>query len=360
MWRHVFIHNGGTYFLTDLTVYADGMIDCWGPVTVDELAGKLASGWVATEFEEGGRASVHGTATWRFTEARSWVTPEMLLGEIRDDIERLNKRPDSIRRTGVALEAFRREPTEARRAALLAAYLEIPEHRRRAALGDMDAKDIPLKTLSYGVGARLHGDDGPVITEEMHQRALDYFAERERAGIARSTEVKPDGADYDISTLAVHPKLHVAPWPDPPGTSALRNEYPAAITVGGHSYPTVTHAYWALSTGDATHRAIIAAAATPLKAQKAGADSPRREGWSQARTAVMAALLRAKFTQHPHLAEILCGTGAAVITYDQYDSAFWSYGRNWMGRLLELVRAELAAERFGLTAHGDDPLTDEI
>jgi hypothetical protein len=29
-WRNAFIHSGGTYFLTDLQIYADGMVDCWG------------------------------------------------------------------------------------------------------------------------------------------------------------------------------------------------------------------------------------------------------------------------------------------------------------------------------------------
>jgi hypothetical protein len=30
--RHVLIKNGGIYFLTELKVYADSMIDCWGLV----------------------------------------------------------------------------------------------------------------------------------------------------------------------------------------------------------------------------------------------------------------------------------------------------------------------------------------
>ena len=42
--------NGGTYFLTDLKVYADGMIDCWGLVDFTTFRQKVASGWVATTF----------------------------------------------------------------------------------------------------------------------------------------------------------------------------------------------------------------------------------------------------------------------------------------------------------------------
>ena len=51
-WRHAFIRNGGTYFLTDLLIYADGMVDCWGLETLEGFAGKLASGWVATDLPE--------------------------------------------------------------------------------------------------------------------------------------------------------------------------------------------------------------------------------------------------------------------------------------------------------------------
>lgn len=34
-WRHIFIKNGSWYYLTTLTVYADGLIDCEGFYTFD-------------------------------------------------------------------------------------------------------------------------------------------------------------------------------------------------------------------------------------------------------------------------------------------------------------------------------------
>ncbi|MFE5676735.1 NADAR domain-containing protein [Streptomyces erythrochromogenes] len=63
----------------------------------------------------------------------------------------------------------------------------------------------------------------------------------------------------------------------------------------------------------------------------------------------MARLLRAKYEQHPDLAAILLATGDATLLYDDADSGFWGdnggRGRNWTGRLLELVRAELLARQ---------------
>jgi predicted NAD-dependent protein-ADP-ribosyltransferase YbiA (DUF1768 family) len=66
----------------------------------------------------------------------------------------------------------------------------------------------------------------------------------------------------------------------------------------------------------------------------------------------MASLLRAKFDQHPGLAETLLTTGDGRIRYTGLDSSYWiskgDGGRNWIGRLLEVIRSELAAHRAGI------------
>lgn len=41
--RFVFVKNLG-YYLTEIKIYADGMIDCWGLMDIDELKEKLDSG----------------------------------------------------------------------------------------------------------------------------------------------------------------------------------------------------------------------------------------------------------------------------------------------------------------------------
>lgn len=64
----------------------------------------------------------------------------------------------------------------------------------------------------------------------------------------------------------------------------------------------------------------------------------------------MAGLLRAKFAQHPDLAAVLLGTGPTRLIYTEAGSVFWGqgglHGRNWMGRLLELVCSELTAAQI--------------
>ncbi|MEU5438758.1 NADAR family protein [Streptomyces sp. NPDC020719] len=116
--------------------------------------------------------------------------------------------------------------------------------------------------------------------------------------------------------------------------------------------PSVAHAYWALSVAHSEARAAIVEADTGSAARKLAAGAPRRKGWEQARTAVMTDLLRGKYDQHPDLAKILLATDDATVIYDDANSAFWGdnggRGRNWTGRLLELIRSELQARRAGL------------
>ncbi|MDT9696188.1 hypothetical protein [Streptomyces sp. P17] len=105
------------------------------------------------------------------------------------------------------------------------------------------------------------------------------------------------------------------------------------MTGGGalHSEP--------LSAEDPADRDRIRAAATAAEAQE--------QGGSVARLGVMGGLLRAEFGRHPGLAGVLLSTGDARISYTGFsESPYWTdgrdgRGRNWVGRLLELVRSEL-------------------
>lgn len=339
----------GRAILTDLEVYADGSIFCWEWVDVAGLKDKLRSGWVATSFETGARASVHHLASWRFAEPRSWITPDQLLGEVADEIDKLNGRPDSTGRCLQSLDRYLQTRSEPDRVALRAAYEAIPEHLRRYALGDMDCKDWPLRVLSTGIGGRMP-PVGDLVTEEMHQQALDYFASRQRERDQAQQRTYPDGPEGAYSAT-VHLNQVFSPrgWPADPGNLALRNEYPAPVIIDAISYSTVVHAYWALAAADPAASEQIRAADRPYDAEKLAEQTAIRTDWPVIRTAVMARLLRAKFAQHPQLAETLLGTGDGRIEYTSFGSRYWNayrgQGRNWMGRLLELIRSEIAAQR---------------
>ncbi|MEU1182013.1 NADAR family protein [Streptomyces sp. NPDC005820] len=360
-WTHVWRRVQGTdrYYVDDLFVYADGAVGCSELADMAGLERMLDSGRIAVRdpaappFEEPGNR-------WR-ARCPEPLTPENFLLEVADVMAELAGRPTTSERCRDTIEVFRAEPTEAHRELLREAYLAIPPHRRVYFLGDMDHQDRPVKILLTALGEQVDGD-GPVATDELHRWALDYFTrgdegverEKERRAVRYADDPATAGRPAVVLHETVFPKGHPAKL----GLFALYNDFPVPLRYAGDTYASVLHGYWALSTAHEADRLAVRDAPTPAEAQERGGRAVRREDWPKIRLAVMAGLLRAKFTQHPGPAEVLLGTGDATIVYTGFsESPYWrdtraEGGRNWAGRLLELVRAELGAERVSWPTAG--------
>ncbi|WP_405678011.1 NADAR family protein [Streptomyces sp. NBC_00048] len=338
-----------------LFVYADGRITL-GQYAATDLAGlaeQLASGKTALDRPDA-REWPAEPSKWesRSPEPR---TDESFLLEVADEIARLAGRPSAGDRLWEAIRCYQRETTEANRSLLRAAYLAVPAHLRVYVLGDMDRQDRPLRILVTDLGQSVDGD-GPVVTEAMHRDARAYFTDRDRdvalAEEQQAVRYADDPAGAPQPPVVLYETTYPRGWPDELGDFALRNDYDAPFTYEGETYPTVAHGYWARSAAGRDDHDRVRAAVTAREAQETGGRAARREDWSGARLAVMAGLLRAKFDQHPRLAQVLLATGEAPIVYTGISEApFWRDegprgGRNWTGRLLELVRSELRAERY--------------
>ncbi|MFG2671501.1 NADAR domain-containing protein [Streptomyces sp. NPDC048445] len=353
-WSHIWRRYlpDGEYYLDDLIVFADGTITCGERTDLAGLEKLLATGRLAVS---------NSTTPVLPDEPSKWasrrgepLTPEGFLLEVADRIEALNQRPTADERCWDAIRRFQQEPTESGRALLRAAYLAVPPHLRIYVLGDMDRQDRPLRILLTDIGEAVDGD-GPVVTAERHRDALDYFnrgdqgvrSEQERQAVLHADD--PSGPGRAV--LTSHETVYPRGWPEQPGLFMLRNEFPAQITFAGESYASVLHGYWALSAADASDSAAIRDAASGREAHERGGRAAHRTDWPDVRLAVMAGLLRAKFTKHPGPAQVLLSTGDARISYTGLsDSPFWrddsdGRGRNWMGRLLELTRSELVAQQ---------------
>lgn len=144
----VFIHSGD-YFLTELRVYQDGVIDCWQRVTLTGLRHKIEEGWVVTKIPEDAKVHVHHLASFNVTNVRIDVEEEELLKEVADAIEDLNGRQRSSDRCVEAWKAYRETPSEANKLRLKQTYEAVPQHLRRY-LGDQDVKDHPIRMVLYG------------------------------------------------------------------------------------------------------------------------------------------------------------------------------------------------------------------
>ena len=360
-WRHVFIKNG-PYHLADLKVYADGLIDCWGLVDIDGFREKVREGWVATSLAEHGNANAFQLARWRFEDPQC-ISADQLISEVEDTIAELQGVSTSTERFHVVLEAYLTDPSEDKRMALREAYHAIPDHMRMFVLGDQDWADYPVKVLIGEIGEPLMTRFPPFeerpISEEDRQNAMSYFATRNsdlEAWRDRTNEGDPDGpAPEDIPPSIGEGGTRFAKgggWVDMEGDGYLSNDIPTPVVVDGVEFPSVTHAYWSLSTDDPTAAEEIRLAPRASDAKDLGVEARRKGGWPDIRLAVMTDLVRAKFEQHPDLAARLIATGDARISGAYSMSGrYWeggARGRNWLGRILELVRSELRLRRTDL------------
>src|SRR2546425_394844 len=83
------IHNG-SYFLTELQVFADGLINCWEMVDLPMFKEKLRRGWVVTSIPDGSELSIHGIGSVAVTSV-AWVhTPKSLVKFVQDIVKTLN------------------------------------------------------------------------------------------------------------------------------------------------------------------------------------------------------------------------------------------------------------------------------
>ena len=247
------------------------------------------------------------------------VADEEFVREVADQIERLNGRPTSRELCRDAAEAFAEEPSHERWLVMQEAYLRVPAHLRPYVLSDLDVKDQPIRVLLTPLGGSTA--EGVTVTEKVQAQAIEYFCER-RADRTRWEAHKEREFHEFTGTPTVIEKVFVRDeyWPQPPAPEVLHNNFPRQIVVDGQPYPTVTAAFHAL--------------------QRPGAGP-------DANLALMAAALRAKYTQHKDLTKALLATDGRIEYANGIDGFWTSYrgGRNWIGRLLELVRAELRARR---------------
>jgi ribA/ribD-fused uncharacterized protein len=138
---------------------------------------------------------------------------------------------------------------------------------------------------------------------------------------------------------------------------ALSNLYRRELVFEGQVFPTSEHAYQAGKARKPEVRQWLMAAPTPALLAMAAHGlyywdiSP---GWSSLKFDRMRAVLRAKFGQHPDLAELLLSTGNARLvesaTVDSKVNRVWGevkgVGQNMLGIILMEVREELRTQQI--------------
>ena len=129
------------------------------------------------------------------------------------------------------------------------------------------------------------------------------------------------------------------------------NFSPHWIELDGQSWPTTEHYFQAQKFVGTPHEEAIRLAKTPKQAAQMGRDRkrPLRADWEQVKDDVMRRAVKAKFSQHPEIREVLLGTGDAEIIENAPGDYYWGCGsrgtgKNMLGIILVEVREQLRAE----------------
>lgn len=83
------IHNIHYHF-TDLQVYSDGLINCWGMVDLSMFQDKLNKGWVVPSIPDGEAISIYNLGNWNIEQGEWQHTKETLYDYVYSLIKQLN------------------------------------------------------------------------------------------------------------------------------------------------------------------------------------------------------------------------------------------------------------------------------
>ena len=119
----------------------------------------------------------------------------------------------------------------------------------------------------------------------------------------------------------------------------------------GAIWPTSEHYFQAEKFTDADYREKIRTTKSPMIAARLGRSRkiPIRADWEAVKDDVMLRAVRAKFTAHRQLRELLLSTGDEEIVEKTTNHYYWGCGtdgtgQNMLGKILVHVREELKAE----------------
>jgi hypothetical protein len=132
--------NNVQYYLTNIIVYADGMVDCWGLVDWEGFIRKVESGWVITSLPEGAEVSVHPITCFIAKDILYKVPESEFIKQALDAVEELNGRPTSLEQFINAKKFYWEEPNDGNRALMHEAFERVPHHMKKYVLNERDKR----------------------------------------------------------------------------------------------------------------------------------------------------------------------------------------------------------------------------
>lgn len=124
------IVNNFNYYLVTITVYADGMIDCWGLVSFNTFKEYLATDWVVLDLPPDTDLHIEGLGQVEIKVFIPEKTTEDFLKEIEDCIVYLNGGKD---RCDLCIDQFKEylvNPSQNNLQKLKVLYDDVPSHKK--------------------------------------------------------------------------------------------------------------------------------------------------------------------------------------------------------------------------------------
>ena len=145
--------------------------------------------------------------------------------------------------------------------------------------------------------------------------------------------------------------------------SYLSNFYHASITYNGLTYLNNEAAFQAQKSIDRSEQETFTML-SPSDAKKKGRHVRLRSDWENIKDEIMEDIVRAKFTQHTDLQELLLETGTArLVEGNTWNDRYWGVdihsgiGKNRLGEILMKVRSELMdSSIYGDGIHHNPPV----
>lgn len=126
------------------------------------------------------------------------------------------------------------------------------------------------------------------------------------------------------------------------------NFAPYPIKLGGRVWPTSEHYFQAQKFEESSVQEAVRQTRSPMLAARMGRDRKLklRRDWDSIKVSIMRDAVRAKFSQHKDLAQLLLATGDAKLVEHTDQDDYWGdggdgSGKNMLGRILMEVRQEL-------------------
>ncbi|MEU8132794.1 DUF7638 domain-containing protein [Streptodolium elevatio] len=277
----------GRLELVNLAAYADGIVSVgggpWATWSFERFVEAVHDGEIVAHVEDGMQVHAYDFGDWTVAEATmSYDDPTALITEMADAVDRLNGRPDTVDRFYAAVRAYGRESSPEALAAMRTAADAVPD--RWGWLVDSASTQAAYRVMWHDEGATLWGgqqifaDEAEQARQELAEYAAEWDDRDEAASAAKTAQLATASTVelYDVNFA--HPD---GPPPRDPG--ALRNEFPLETSVAGATYPSLHHAFHALSILDDAGREAVAAEPMGIRVPYVAAGYPERPEWPAVR-----------------------------------------------------------------------------